>query len=113
MGAMPVTGRFVLQATNTTLPIPPGKMEVIIGREDPVSSVFPEIDLEAHNGMQQGVGRKHVRLICQGGQTYVEDLQTVNGTFLKGQKLQPGQRYPLNNGDELILGKLKLTYYSS
>ena len=108
-----VTGRIVLQAGGTALVIPPGKAEIVIGREDPVSGVFPDIDLESHNGLDNGVGRKHAKLVTQGGQVYLEDLQSVNGTSLRGQKLQSGQRLPINNGDEFILGRLKCTYYTS
>jgi pSer/pThr/pTyr-binding forkhead associated (FHA) protein len=108
-----VTGRIVLQGSGVSLTIPPGKPEVVIGREDPVSNVFPEVDLESHNGLDNGVGRKHAKLVIQGGQTFLEDLQSVNGTSVRGQKLQPGQRVALNNGDEFILGRLKCTYYSS
>ncbi len=106
-----VTGRIVLQAGGATLMIPPGKAEIVIGREDPVSGVFPDIDLESHNGLDNGVGRKHAKLVVQGGQVYLEDLQSVNGTSLRGQKLQSGQRASISDGDEFILGRLKCTYY--
>ena len=69
--------------------------------------------LEAHDALNQGVSRYHAKLTVQGGQVYVEDLKTANYTNLRGQRLQPGQKYPLNNGDELILGRLRLVYYAS
>jgi pSer/pThr/pTyr-binding forkhead associated (FHA) protein len=106
-------GRFVIQATQATLPIPPGKMEVLIGREDPVSGVFPEINLDPHNGVDNGVGRTHAKLTTMGGQVYIEDLNSVNKTRLRGQVLTPNQKQPLNTGDEIMLGKMKLIYYSS
>jgi len=37
-----------------------------------------------------------------------EDLDSTNGSFLNGQKLQPRQPQPLKTGDELRLGKLIL-----
>lgn len=108
-----IPGRFVIQPTGATLSIPAGKSEILIGREDPVSGIFPDIDLEAHDALNQGVSRYHAKLTVQGGQVYVEDLKTANYTNLRGQRLQPGQKYPLNNGDELILGRLRLVYYAS
>jgi hypothetical protein len=108
-----VTGRLVIQASNTSLQIPTGKSEVTLGREDPVSSVFPEIDLDPHGGQDAGVGRQHCKLIAQGGQVFVEDLNSVNGSFLNKQKLIAGQRTVINAGDELRLGKMVLVYYPS
>lgn len=108
-----IPGRFVIQTSGAVLPIPQGKSEIVIGREDPVSGIFPDIDLEAHDALNQGVSRSHSKLTVQGGQVYVEDLKTANYTNLRGQRLQPGQKYPLNNGDELILGRLRLVYYAS
>lgn len=49
-----VTGRLVLP-NGTALQIPPGLSEVMIGREDPVSNIFPQIDLETHDGLNNGV----------------------------------------------------------
>jgi pSer/pThr/pTyr-binding forkhead associated (FHA) protein len=96
----------------TALQIPPGLSEVMIGREDPVSNIFPQIDLETHDGLNNGVGRTHAKLIVQGGQVHVVDLSSVNGTWVNTQKLAPNQPYPLNNGDELRVGKMKTRYYS-
>lgn len=108
-----VTGRFVVQTTNAALPIPPGKAEIIIGREDPVSGTFPDVDLEAHDGLNQGVSRRHAKITVENGQVVIEDLNTVNHTHLRGQQLVPGQKFPLNNGDEVVLGRLRLIYYTS
>jgi pSer/pThr/pTyr-binding forkhead associated (FHA) protein len=94
------------------IPIPPGKMEIVIGREDPVSGIFPDIDLDPHEGQEAGVGRRHVRLVLQNGQVYVEDLNSVNGTFVNKTRLAPGNLQPLNGGDELRLGKLVMIYHA-
>jgi pSer/pThr/pTyr-binding forkhead associated (FHA) protein len=108
-----IPGHFVVLPGGATLPVPPGKGEIVIGREDPDSGIFPDIDLDAHDALNQGVSRSHARMTIQGGQVYVEDLKTANFTNLRGQRLTPGQKYPLNNGDELILGRLRLIYHNS
>lgn len=112
-GPVFVTGRLVIQGSNASLSFPAGKAEIIIGREDPVSSIFPDIDLELHGGQDAGVGRKHARLTSQSGQVYVDDLNSVNGTFINKQKVIPGQPRPVNNGDELRFGKVAANYYTS
>ena len=108
-----ITGRLLIQGANVSLAIPPGKQEVLIGREDPVSGVFPDINLDPYGGQEAGVSRRHARIILQGGKLAIEDLNTVNGTIHNRQRLTPGQPLALNDGDELRLGKMVLNYYAS
>ncbi len=102
----------MVQGTNASLPLPPGKTEIVIGREDPVSNVFPEIDLTAHGGDEGGVSRRHARIVIQGAQVFIEDLNSTNYTYVNQQRLVPGQPHPLNDGDEIRLGRVKLNFYT-
>ncbi|MDY7079528.1 MAG: zinc ribbon domain-containing protein [Chloroflexota bacterium] len=106
-----IRGRLVAQSTNVTIPFPPGKTEVVIGREDPVSNVFPEIDLTDHGGDEGGVSRRHARIFVQGDQVLVEDLNSTNYTYVNQQRLTPEQPHPLNDGDEIRFGRVKLNFY--
>lgn len=108
-----IPGRFVIQDTQVSLPIPSGKQEIILGREDPVSGVFPDIDLDPHGGHEAGVGRRHARLIIKSGQVYLEDLDSVNGTAVNRQRIAARQSVPLKSGDEVRLGKMALMYFAS
>lgn len=103
--------RLMVQSTHATLPLPAGKAEIVIGREDPVSSVFPDIDLTNHGGDEGGVSRRHARLLVRGNQIYLEDLNSTNFTYVNQQRLTPGQPQLLNNGDEIRLGKVRLNFY--
>ena len=105
-----VSGRLIVQGTNAVLPFPPGKSEILLGREDPVSNVFPDIDLTPHGGDEGGVSRRHARIFAQGNQLFIEDLNSTNYTYVNQQKLTPGQPHPLKDGDEIRLGKVRLTY---
>lgn len=107
-----MTPRLVVQETNTPLNLPDGKSELLIGREDPVSGHFPEIDLGPNRGEELGVSRSHAKLTIQGNQCFLEDLQSVNFTHVNKQRLNPGTRQPLNNGDELRFGKLVVMFYT-
>jgi pSer/pThr/pTyr-binding forkhead associated (FHA) protein len=77
-----------------------------------VSGIFPDIDLDQHGGQDAGVGRRHAQLILQGGQVFIEDLDSVNGTVLNRQKIAPRQPQPINDGDEIRLGKMVLIFHS-
>ena len=107
------TNRLVITASNVNLQFPSGKQEVILGREDPVSGIFPDIDFDPHGGLEAGVGRQHAKITFQGAQAYIEDLNSVNGTSVNKQRIPPGQPVALNNGDEVRLGIMALTFYSN
>lgn len=107
-----ITPRLVIQETNTPVNLPAGKTELLIGREDPVSGHFPEVNLGPFKGEELGVSRSHAKLTIQGNQCFLEDLQSVNFTHVNKQRLQPGTRQPLNSGDELRFGKLVVLFYT-
>jgi pSer/pThr/pTyr-binding forkhead associated (FHA) protein len=45
------------------------------------------------------------------GQYIIEDLGSTNGTFVnRGHRLAPGDRQPLKDGDEIIVGKTFLRF---
>ncbi len=88
----------------------PQKSEVIVGRADAASGWNPDVDLTPFGASpESGVSRKHVRLTWQGS-WMIEDLDSVNGTFLRGQRLTSHQRTPISNGEMLQLGKLQVTF---
>ncbi|MCS7254115.1 MAG: FHA domain-containing protein [Armatimonadota bacterium] len=88
------------------------KSELLIGRADPVSRVFPDVDLTPHGGYEAGVSRKHCIIRYANGQFTVEDLESTNGTKLNGRFIQPKVPHQLNDGDELVLGALRLRFSS-
>ena len=87
--------------------------EVLIGREDPVSGVFPDVDLTPHGGEEGGVSRRHARLFVEGGAYYIEDLDSTNFTFVNKQKLAPKTRQALKDGDEIRCGRVALVLKTS
>ncbi len=103
--------RLVVADTGAEIPLPAGD-EVLIGREDPISGIFPDIDLTPHGGEEGGVSRKHVRIRAQDGRYTVEDLNSTNFTFVNRQRLAPGSPQPVKDGDELRLGRVRLVFKS-
>lgn len=76
-----------------------------VGRADPASKWYPQVDLSPHDGLAGGVSRRHASLTWVDGTLYVEDSSS-NGTLLNGARLVPGQRVPLQSGDELMFGRI-------
>jgi len=82
--------------------------ELNIGRLDPASASFPDVDLTSDGGLEKGVSRRHAKITRRGSEVFIEDLGSINGTFLNRKKLTPYLPQALKSGDELQLGKLIL-----
>ncbi len=80
--------------------------EVVIGRKDPNSDEAPPVDLTDANGLEQGVSRKHARIVRRDGALHIVDNDSANGTFLNGQRLVAQQPRILRDGDDIRLGYL-------
>jgi pSer/pThr/pTyr-binding forkhead associated (FHA) protein len=87
----------------------PAKDEVVIGREDPISEVFPDVDLTALGGMEKGVSRKHAVIRHAGTDYTVEDMGSTNGTFINKKRIPPHAPEAIKPGDEVRFGKLSLS----
>jgi len=112
----PVSGRtslapsvLVVVGAGASLPLPAAP-QAIIGRSDPVSKFYPDIDLNPYGALDQGVGRRHARIFVQGGQVLIEDLDSINGTLVNGQRVLPFQSRALADGDQITLGRMLLRF---
>lgn len=56
------------------------------------------------------VSRVHARITREEGIYYIEDLNSTNGTFKNGLRLQPYEKRRLEKGDELRFGKTEYVY---
>lgn len=81
-----------------------------IGRWDADGGVFPDVDLDSDDP-EAKVSRRHARISIRDGNYQIEDLGSTNGTFVnRGRRLAPGDRCPLKDGDEIIVGKTFLRF---
>jgi pSer/pThr/pTyr-binding forkhead associated (FHA) protein len=87
----------------------PLSKEVVLGRLDASHAVFPDVDLTNEQGAEKGVSRRHARISRRDDQVFLEDLNSLNGTFLNATRLVPELPYPVKSGDQVQLGKLILT----
>jgi eukaryotic-like serine/threonine-protein kinase len=80
----------------------------LVGRRDPMSNIFPEVDLSKFDP-QTKISRRHARIWRDGNQYMIEDLGSSNGTVLQPVlnetiRLMPHQPHVLTSGDKLKLG---------
>ncbi len=84
------------------------RKEFTLGRVSDAQPIMPDIDLTPYQAYACGVSRLHAVLRREGKDVFIKDLGSSNGTYLNGERLQPNSDHPLNHGDMLFLGKLKL-----
>jgi pSer/pThr/pTyr-binding forkhead associated (FHA) protein len=83
--------------------------QIVVGRADPLAEYLPDLDLSPYGGQQNGVSRKHIIISQADKALYVQDLGTTNGTRINGFQLDSNQFYRLRDGDELELGRIRIT----
>lgn len=99
---------FVSPQSGNVFPV--FKSDALIGRYDSVTGMRPEIDLTAED-QSRNISRRHARLVIKDGKFFIaEEIGTMNGTFLNGEKLSNGVLTPVSDGDELVLCRLPLTF---
>jgi len=82
----------------------------LVGRTDPLSNIFPEVDLSRFDP-QTKVSRRHARIWREGDAFMVEDLGSVNGTVINDMiRLEPRQPRALDSGDRIRMGETTLHF---
>ena len=90
------------------------KSENLIGRRDPMSNIFPEVDLSKYDP-QTKISRRHAKIWRDGTNYVLEDLASSNGTMIlpaasDSMRLAPHKPYTLTNGDKIKLGDTTLHF---
>ena len=81
------------------------KTESLLGRTDPDTGVFPDIDLSRFDTGRY-VSRKHARIRRDGTQFYLSTEQTLNATRVDGFSVSPGATVPIKAGARLEFADL-------
>ena len=106
-----VKAYLVSTMSGKTFPIT--KSESYIGRVDRVTGAVPEIDLSDEDP-KRFISRRHAKIMKdEDAFLLVEEIGTVNGTFLNNQRLVTGSPVPLKNGDTLTFANITLTFYQT
>jgi pSer/pThr/pTyr-binding forkhead associated (FHA) protein len=103
--AEPLTVRLSIPDSGRQVEFPLTK-EVSLGRLDPATATFPDIDLTTDGALEKGVSRRHAKITRKGTELFLEDLGSVNGTLLNGKRLTPYLPHVLSDKDEIRVGRL-------
>jgi serine/threonine protein kinase len=85
---------------NTLLDVPaPASEAVIIGRSHSQAKV--DLDLGPYGALEAGISRRHVCLFQRGTAWFIDDLGSMNGTYVNEVKLIPGTPAQVSHNDEI------------
>lgn len=82
--------------------------EAIVGRLNAKTGFRPQLDFTDNNGKERGVSRRHATINQRGDLIFVTDHNSLNGTFLNGQRLVPEQARVVRDSDTLRIGHITL-----
>ena len=97
----------------------PGQALLLVKRGPNAGSTFLLEDDETTVGRETDsavflddvtVSRKHAMVERHGGEWFVVDRGSLNGTYVNGEQVD---RTKLTTGDEVQIGKFKLTFFAS
>jgi ABC-type multidrug transport system ATPase subunit/predicted component of type VI protein secretion system len=86
-------------------------------------TVFGQLDFGAQAGGVKSIGRtpnndivvphpqvsaNHAQVEQAGGQIFVTDKGSANGTYVRGHRLQPGQKAQIESGEKIYVGPMPL-----
>lgn len=84
----------------------------LVGRSSPADGVAPDVDLTDVDPNRL-VSRRHAFILRRRGGFVVEDLESINGTFLNGiQRLQPRAQTLLRDGDQISFGETRCIFWT-
>ncbi len=105
-----IKARLLVEKTRRWVPVK--FKETYIGRKDLTSGFVPDVDLTEEDP-ERFVSRRHAKIVLKENKFYItEEIGAMNGTFLNGEKVNPGTYYPLRNGDEITLSLITLIFYA-
>ena len=82
--------------------------EAVIGRLNMKTGFRPQVDFTGADGKERGVSRRHATINQRGDLIFVTDHNSMNGTFLNGQRLVPEQARVMRDSDTLRIGHITL-----
>jgi ABC-type multidrug transport system ATPase subunit/pSer/pThr/pTyr-binding forkhead associated (FHA) protein len=130
-GPVPVPVGVLMQAASPAPPAPPAPVATGAQAQPPAQDGAPrkhrtiigELTFDQLESSVVTIGRtpdnqivvnhaqvssKHAQIVKVGDQLLLEDRGSANGTFVRGQRLTPGQRVPVNSGEKVFIGPMPL-----
>lgn len=111
LGAPTLEGKreILLQIGDTVQRIPiADDMRCMLGRFDGKETRGQTVDLTPYGALEHGISRFHARLQVADQRLYLTDLESTNGSYVRGERLKPNRPVELQDGDFILLGSLPI-----
>ncbi len=80
----------------------PMRVEIVVNKNDFTIGKKAEL-VDGVVSFNKMISRSHCKITQSGGQYYITDLQSANGTFVNHIRIQPNKAYPIKIGDIIRL----------
>jgi pSer/pThr/pTyr-binding forkhead associated (FHA) protein len=64
-----------------------------------------------HVIQNNSVGKLHAQVLCRNGICHIKDLNSVNGTFINGNRIDSNKEYELKENDRVLLANSEFVYF--
>lgn len=104
------SARLVELVTGMSFPLSENR-ETTVGRIDPVTGIHPDVDLTPVDS-KRSISRRHARVRREEDGTFsvIEDVGTMNGTFVNGVRLTVGRPFPVQASDVVVFGTVQCRF---
>lgn len=101
---------YFISAGGAIIRFPPKATRVwLIGREDPVSGIYPDVDLSPYDP-ERTVSRRHAELSFTDREVILTSLTTTNWTKVNDERLAPNRSVVLRDGDVIQFARCVVTF---
>lgn len=81
------------------------KNEVVLGRRSETGKAQADVQI-----LDRMISRRHAKIFYLRGGFWLEDMESLNGTFLEGRRLEPNAPCPLSHGVHFRLYKREFLF---
>ncbi|MGJ3238865.1 MAG: FHA domain-containing protein [Anaerolineae bacterium] len=95
--------RVLVNDSLETVPIEQGR-PIIVGRNSRA-----DLDLSAFGRLSRSVSRRHAQIALSNGRLSIIDLESRNGTYVSGRKIEPGKAVFIRRNDVIRVGNIEFS----
>ena len=72
-----------------------------------IGRLSEQVDYVSSNN---AIGKVHAEIISRNGSYYIKDMNSRNGTFINGERIDSNQEYEIKNDDKIMLANSEFTF---
>ncbi|MCS6774365.1 MAG: zinc ribbon domain-containing protein [Thermoflexales bacterium] len=102
---------YFVSSSGAPIYFPPRPDRVwVVGREDPVSGIYPDVDLSPYDP-ERTVSRRHAEIAQTGSAVVLTSLTTTNWTKVNNVKIPANRPVVLRDGDQIEFARCVIMFH--